>query len=59
MLPVQQGSQFLGYVGSEFGGGLKFVAVLFVLIHLVPGNTYERTSPPVSSEAAPKRVGKT
>ena len=35
-LPVQQGCQLLGYVGSEGRGGLKLVAILLVLIHLLP-----------------------
>lgn len=43
-LPVQQSSQFLGYMGSEFGGGLKLIAVLFMLIHLVP-TTHTRKEP--------------
>lgn len=51
-LPVQQGSQLLGYVGSEFGGGLKLIAILFVLIHLMP-TTHKGTSLPARSEVAP------
>lgn len=43
-LPVEEGSQLLGYVGSEFGGGLKLVAILIVFIHLMPINTHKRTS---------------
>lgn len=34
--PVQQGSQLLGYVGSELGGSLKLIAILFMLIYFMP-----------------------
>lgn len=41
-LPVQQGSELLGYVGSEFGGGLERVTILFMLIHRMPTTQRER-----------------